>query len=130
MKVVLCHGVFDLLTLGHIRHLEKARSFGDRLIVSVVPDEFLSKRKPLYNENERVAMLKALRCVSNALLCEGPGPEKLIQSLAPDIYVRGGDYEGKRMPESEVLERLGTEIRCTESFPHRTSEIIKRIRSR
>ena|SRR3990167_4685919 len=127
MKVVLCHGVFDLLTLGHIRHLEKARTFGNRLIVSVVPDKFLTKRVPLYNEDERVAMLKALRCVSNAILCEGPGPEKLIQRLVPDVYVRGGDYKSKRMPESDLLERLGIEVRCTESFPHRTSDIIARL---
>jgi len=128
MKVVLCHGVFDLLHLGHIRHLENALSFGDRLVVSVVPDEFLSKRVPLYNEKERLAMLKALRCVSNAMLCDGPGPEKMILRVSPDVYARGGDYEGKRMPESDLLERLGIEVRCTESFPHRTSEIIERIK--
>jgi len=128
MIVVLCHGVFDMLHLGHIRHLEKALSFGDRLVVSVVPDKYIAKRMPLYNEKERVAMLKSLRCVSNAILCVGPGPEEIIRLVRPDIYVRGGDYAGKRMPESDLLERLGIEVRCTESFQHRTSEIIERIK--
>jgi rfaE bifunctional protein nucleotidyltransferase chain/domain len=128
VRVVLAHGVFDLLHLGHIRHLEVAKSFGDRLVVSVVPDKYVSKRAPLYNENERVAMLKALRCVSNAMLCEGPGPEKLIARVAPAIYVRGGDYAGQRMPEEVLLEQLGIPVICTESFPHRTSEIIERIK--
>jgi rfaE bifunctional protein nucleotidyltransferase chain/domain len=130
MKFVLCHGVFDLLHLGHIRHLEVAKSFGDRLIVSVVPDAFLAKRIPLYNEAERIAILKTLRCVDDAILCAGPGPEFLIRLLRPDIYVRGGDYDGKRMPESDLLEQLGIPVICTESFPHRTSEIIERIKCR
>jgi rfaE bifunctional protein nucleotidyltransferase chain/domain len=128
MKIVLCHGVFDLLHLGHIRHLEAAKAFGDRLVVSVVPDKYITKRMPLYNEAERVAMLKALRCVSKAILCDGPGPEKLIERVAPDIYVRGGDYAGKRMPEEALLEQFGIPVVCTESFPHRTSEIIERIK--
>lgn len=128
MRVVLAHGVFDLLHLGHIRHLEAAKAFGDRLVVSVVPDKYVAKRVPIYNEDERVAMLKALRCVSNAMLCEGPGPEKLIERIEPDIYVRGGDYEGVRMPEEVLLERLGIPVVCTQSFPHRTSQIIERIK--
>jgi len=128
--IVLCHGVFDLLHLGHIRHLEEARSFGDKLIVSVVPDKFAVKRVPIFNETERMAMLNSLKCVDGVFLCGAPGPELLIKFLNPNVYVRGGDYAGKLMPESYLLESLGIEVRYTEYEPShkRTSEIIERIR--
>ena len=129
MRIVLCHGVFDMLHLGHIRHLEEARSFGDKLIVSLVPDQFAVKRVPIYDETQRVAMLNALKCVDEAILCVGPGPEGFIDFLRPDIYVRGWEYAGKRMPESDLLEKLGIPVRYTKFLPYpRTSEIIEKIR--
>lgn len=129
MKLVLCHGVFDLLHIGHVRHLEQARAFGDRLIVSVVPDKYVaaSKRPTIYNEDERVALLQALRCVDDVRLCGAPGPELFIGALRPDFYVRGKDYEGRQMPESDLLESLGIQIRYTDSVPPHTSEIIERM---
>ena len=112
---------------GHIRHLEAAKAFGDRLVVSVVPDKYVAKRVPVYAEDERVAMLKALRCVSNAILCDGPGPEVVIERIRPDVYVRGEDYVGKTMPESALLAEMGIHVRYTKSVPPRTSEIIERV---
>ena len=126
MKVVLCHGVFDLLHVGHIEHLEEASKLG-RLVVSVVPDKYAMKRKPIYDEKARVRLLKSLRCVSHALLCDGPGPEKLIRSVAPDIYVRGADYKRKAMPESALLKRLGIKVRYTKPSTERTTDIIAKI---
>ena len=130
MKVVLCHGVFDLLHVGHLEHLKQARKFGDWLIVSVVPDKHLSKGQAIYSEMERVRLLKALRCVNQVELCDGPGPENIIQRIQPNVYVRGDDYIGKRMPESDLLEKLCIPVRCTKSVPPRTSEVIERIRCR
>lgn len=130
MKVVLAHGVFDLLHVGHVVHLTQARTFGDYLIVSVVPDRYITKRTPIYNQQARVRLLKELRCVDEVLLCNAPGPEKLIRTLQPDVYVRGADYRGKRMPEENLLEEFGIPVRYTSPTPAipRTSEIIARIR--
>lgn len=129
MSVVLCHGVFDLLHFGHVVHLKEARAFGDRLIVSVVADDFVLKpKRPLiYNENERMGLLASLKCVDDVILCTAPGPEKIIENLRPDVYVRGPDYTGKHMPESDILEKLGIRVCLTSSSFPRTTERIARI---
>ena len=127
MKTVLCHGVFDLLHWGHTEHLRKAKLFGDYLVVSVVADKFLSKGKAIYNQDERLDLLHALRAVDEVILCNAPGPEQIIQDIRPAVYVRGADYVGKDMPEAVVLKRLGIPVRYTTSCPPRTSEIITRV---
>src|SRR3990167_1829014 len=128
VKVVLCHGVFDLLHIGHLVHLEEARMFGDIMKVSVVADKFVLKPRPLiYKEGARLRLLSALRCVDEVLLCNAPGPEKIIAEIHPDVYVRGPDYIGRCMPESEILEELGIPIRFTASSYKRTTEIAEEI---
>lgn len=127
MTVVLCHGVFDLLHHGHVQHLRVAQTFGDRLVVSVVADAYCVKREPIYNQETRMDMLRELRCVDYVVLCNAPGPQELIERLRPDVYVRGGDYVGKRMPEHDLLDKLGILVGYTKSFPYRTTELIARI---
>lgn len=127
--VVLCHGVFDLLNTGHVEHLRGARKFGDTLVVSVVSDRFISKfkRPVIYDENERMSLISALKCVDRVILCDAIGPELIIEQLRPDVYVRGYDYRDKRMPESNLLEKLGIPVRFTDNnLPHST-EIINKI---
>ena len=91
---MLCHGCFDLLHLGHIRHLQEARALGDRLIVSVTADRHVNKGlgRPHFSENERVEALKALDCVDDAFVCQfGTGAE-VIEAIRPAIYCKGIDY--------------------------------------
>lgn len=127
MKMVLVHGVFDLLHVGHLTHLELAKAMGNYLVVSVVPDRYVTKRKPIYDEKARVKLLKALRCVDQVMLCDAPGPEKLIRRLHPDIYVRGSDYRSKEMPESALLRKMGIPVRYTKSVPPRTTDVIEAL---
>ena len=93
-RTVLCHGSFDLLHLGHIRHLQEARKQGDRLIVSVTPDEHVRKgvRRPRFTAQERVEALKALDCVDDAFIAEGPDAVASIQKWRPAVYCKGIDY--------------------------------------
>ena len=129
MKTVLCHGVFDLLHYGHIQHFREARDFGDRLVGSVVADAFVVKAKrPMINdESERLAHIQALRDVDDVILCQAPGPEKIIATLKPDVYVRGVDYVGRTMPESALLEELGIAVCFTPSSFPRTTDRIEQI---
>lgn len=129
MKTILCHGVFDLLHKGHIVHFREARDFGDRLVVSVVADRHVWKpHRPLvFAQDERMALLAALKDVDEVRLCDAPGPELVIAELKPDVYVRGPDYVGKRMPEEKTLRELGIPVRYTKSSFARTTEIIERI---
>ena len=130
MTTVLCHGVFDMLHYGHVEHLREARGFGDRLVVSLVPDIYLSRKKYpiLCSEDIRRNMLLALKCVDEVFLCNAPGPELVLRSLRPNIYARGSDYMGKYMPESKILEEFEIQVRYTAAsiFPRR-SEIIGTI---
>lgn len=127
MKTVLCHGVFDLLHFGHLEHLRNAKLFGNHLVVSVVADRFLSKRQPIYPQDERMHLLRALRFVDDVVLCNAPGPQNIIDAIRPHVYVRGSDYIGKEMPESAILKRLSIPTKYTDSCSPRTSEIIARI---
>lgn len=128
MKTVLAHGVFDLLHVGHVAHLMNARKYGDYLVVSVVPDRFITKQRPIiYDETDRVALLSALRCVDKVLLCNAKGPESVIEELRPDIYVRGHAYTNQWMPESALLQRLNIPVRYTEESSPHTTDIIKKI---
>ena len=128
MRIVLCHGVFDLLHCGHIVHLQQARGFGDTLVVSLVADEFVDKKKPLINnERERMFPLRALRCVDDVILCKAPGPEDILRSLRPSIYVRGSEYINQSKPEYTVVKGLGIAVGFTRTVPPHTSEIIDRV---
>ena len=100
---------------------------GDWLIVSVVPDKYVTKRKVIYDEQTRVRLLKALRCVDQVILCDGPGPEDVIRRMQPDIYVRGPDYQGKEMPESALLRKLGIKVHYTAEFSDRSTKVIQRV---
>lgn len=127
MRVVLCHGVFDLLHAGHLHHLKQASKLG-RLVVSVVSDEYLLHKRPIYPHAHRVALLKELRCVSEVRLCQAVGPHLILRKLLPDIYARGPDYRGKTMPESALLNELGIRVHYTSEGPMRTSKAIAKVR--
>lgn len=127
MKVVLCHGIFDLMHVGHLEHFERARDFGDYLIVSVLADRYAFKRRPIYKQKARMRLIESLKCVDKVVLCNAPGPQKIIQKYFPHVYVRGSDYKGKRMPESSLLKVLKIPVRYTESIPPRTTDIIKEM---
>lgn len=129
MKVVLAHGVFDLLHPGHVEHLRQAREFGDALVVSVVPDKFVKKQRLVYTEAQRLGMVQALRWVSIALLCNAPGPEDLILGVRPSVYVRGSEYVDRSKPEYVLLESLGIPVAFTKPIPLHTSELIEQIKT-
>lgn len=87
---------------------------GDRLIVSVVADAFLEKGRIIQNEQWRVKMLLALKAVDGVVLSSDIlAPCGLLESLRPSVYVRGPDYVGKKMPDSEVAKRLGIALAFT-----------------
>lgn len=127
MRVVLCHGVFDLMHVGHLEHFEQAKMHGDFLVVSVVADKYITKRKPIYDEKARLRLVSSIKCVNTALLCTAPGPEEIIAQLKPNVYVRGSDYEGKEMPESKLLREMGISVKYTQSIPPRTGDIIREM---
>ena len=119
-KVVWCHGVFDLVHPGHIVHLESARSYGERLIVSLTEDRFVRLNKgvghPRISADLRALNLAALEMVDFVVVDERPHPCELLLTLKPDVYVKGEEYRGSEKLdrlERQVVEGYGGEVRFT-----------------
>jgi len=129
MKTVLCCGVFDLLHVAHIRHLEQAAAMGI-LIVGVTVDHHVGKGlgRPVIPQEERVEMLKALRCVSAAMLVSDS--MQALHDVMPDIFCKGHDYLDKGLLPEEITfcADHDIEIRHTTHNPQSTSKIIERIK--
>jgi len=96
-KIVLCHGVFDLVHLGHIEHFKSAKSYGDYLIVSLTLDKFIKKGpgRPLFNEQQRMEYLKQIKIVDQVILSKTESSIDIINTIKPDFYVKGPDYKNK-----------------------------------
>jgi rfaE bifunctional protein nucleotidyltransferase chain/domain len=97
-SIVFTNGCFDLIHLGHITYLAQAADLGDRLIVGVNSDDSvrrLGKRpsRPLKDEDSRLHILAALAFVDAVVLFDDDTPEHLINSISPDVLVKGGDYD-------------------------------------
>ena len=115
-KVVHCHGVFDLIHIGHIRHLQQARRLGDVLVVTMTPDRYVNKgpHRPAFGQDLRAEGVAALDCVDYVALNEWPTAVEAIQLLKPDIYVKGseygnpeGDLTGNIVPEEAAVKATG-----------------------
>ena len=94
-SVVLCHGVFDLLHYGHIKHFESAKQAGDFLLVSLTSDEFINKGpgRPIFNVNVRAKMIESLSIVDAVIISKSESAEQMINLVKPDIYFKGPDYK-------------------------------------
>jgi len=92
--VALCHGVFDLLHPGHLRHLARARQLADILVVSITADAFVAKGpgRPAFPDDLRAEALAALRVVDHVVITRDATALPTIAALEPDVYVKGSDY--------------------------------------
>lgn len=133
-KIVLTNGCFDILHPGHIRYLQQARSLGDRLVVLVNSDASVSRLKgperPVNPLEQRMEMLAALECVDWVVSFDEDTPKRLIDSLLPDILVKGGDYTDiSEIAGHESVLAHGGEVKILSFIEgHSTTSIIKTIR--
>jgi len=109
-KIVFTNGCFDILHKGHVQYLDKAKSFGDVLILGLNSDASVSALKgpnrPINNEDDRGYILAALESVDYVVKFTDDTPLSLIEIVQPDILVKGGDYEGKKVVGSEIAKEL------------------------
>lgn len=107
LKTVLVSGVFDLFHRGHVELLNQAAEYGDRLIVGVNSDSMVEqyKRRPVFNETDRLAIVKSMRCVTDAVIYGAFDLKPLVEAFRPSVMVHGDDW-----PRDSYL----TQIRMTE----------------
>jgi len=106
-KIVFTNGCFDILHKGHVQYLDKAKSFGDILILGLNSDSSVKalkgENRPINTQDDRAYILAALESVDYVVVFDENTPLKLIQIVEPDILVKGGDYEGKEVVGSDIV---------------------------
>lgn len=151
-KVVQCHGAFDLMHYGHIRHLQRARQEGDMLAVTITADAHINKGpgRPVFNEQLRAENLAALACVDYVAIIQAPTAIEALHSIQPNIYAKGSDYRthtdditGNIAREKAAVEAHGGKLFYTDEltfssstllnehfgvFPTETKEYLKAVR--
>jgi D-beta-D-heptose 7-phosphate kinase/D-beta-D-heptose 1-phosphate adenosyltransferase len=109
-KVVFTNGCFDILHVGHVKYLQEAKSYGDVLIVGLNSNssvrELKGPTRPVNPEEDRAYILAALESVDYVVIFGEETPHELIKNIAPDILVKGGDYEGKSVVGAEFAGEL------------------------
>jgi rfaE bifunctional protein nucleotidyltransferase chain/domain len=111
--IVLAHGTFDLLHIGHVIMLQQAKALGTKLVVSITTDPFVEKGagRPVFPAAYRAYMLSALRCVDSVYFCHEATGVSAIETIRPDIYIKGQDYDGatdwRFNAERAAIEKLG-----------------------
>jgi D-beta-D-heptose 7-phosphate kinase/D-beta-D-heptose 1-phosphate adenosyltransferase len=113
-RLVATGGCFDLLHPGHLSLLRQARALGDALVVCVNSDESVRRRKgpsrPITPAADRIALLEALEPVDAVIMFAEDTPVALLETLRPDVWVKGGDYTISDLPEAPILRRHGAQI--------------------
>lgn len=133
-KIVATNGCFDLLHVGHVRYLWRARQLGDALIIGVNGDSSVRALKgegrPLNSESDRAEVLAALESVKFVAIFPEMRATTFLQRARPTIYVKGGDYTPETLDEEEraALEEMGTEIQIVRlETGYSTSSLIERM---
>lgn len=133
--IALCHGVFDLIHFGHLRHIEMARKEADVLMVTVTADQYVNKGpgRPIFPETMRAEMLGAIEAVDYVGIDYSPSAESAISAIKPNVYLKGSDYEnanddltGKIGLERETVERHGGRLVFTKDLTFSSSSLINR----
>lgn len=145
-KIVHCHGVFDVVHFGHVRHFEDAKTQGDILIVTITPDRFIEKGpgRPFFNEEIRLKHLASFECIDYVALNKWDTAVETIKIIKPDVYAKGKevlanakvdekDFKEKKVSnldlEVEIVKSFGGVLYLTDEITFSSSRIINQITS-
>jgi rfaE bifunctional protein nucleotidyltransferase chain/domain len=134
-KIVLCHGVFDLLHPGHMKHFEAAKKYGDILFVTITEDKFVNKGpgRPVFNEKTRAETLAAIQIIDFVSINRDPLSITAIEAIRPDFYVKGKDYKNEKdditggiIAERNKVEEHGGKLVFTDEVQFSSTKLINR----
>ncbi len=136
LKIVHCHGVFDLIHPGHIKHFEAAKKFGDYLIVTLTADKYVNKGpgRPVFNEVLRAETIAALQIIDFVSIVHHSLALTAIEAIKPDFYIKGQEYKnsedditGGIIDERKKVEEFGGKLAFTEEVVFSSSKLINRF---
>lgn len=132
-KVVFTNGCFDLLHLGHVDYLEKARNLGDKLVLGLNTDDSVSRFKgphrPIQDQQSRARVLAALGFVDLVVFFNEDTPLNLITELLPNTLVKGSDYLAENIVGADVVKKGGGQVKTIEFVPgYSTTQIVEKIK--
>jgi cytidyltransferase-like protein len=136
-RIIHCHGVFDLLHVGHIRHFEQARKNGDVLVVTVTPDRFVNKGvgRPAFSQDLRAEVISSLDCVDYVAVNRWPTAVDTIKLLKPHAFAKGSEFRGGKDTighvgqEELAIRSIGGEMVYTEDIVFSSSALINQYLS-
>lgn len=132
--VVFTNGVFDVLHRGHVSYLAQARALGGSLVVALNTDASARRLgkgadRPLNNEQDRAAVIAALESVSLVTWFDEDTPVQLLGELKPQVYVKGGDYDMRKLAETALVEGYGGRALAIPFVTgYSTTKLVERIR--
>lgn len=132
-KVVFTNGCFDLIHLGHVDYLEKARQLGDKLVLGLNTDDSVSRFKgperPLQDQHSRARVLAAMQFIDLVVFFNEDTPLNLISTLVPDILVKGSDYLTENIVGADVVKKAGGVVKTIDFVPgYSTTRIVEKIK--
>lgn len=132
-KVVFTNGCFDIMHLGHVDYLEKARNLGDKLVVGLNTDSSVSRFKgperPLQDQNSRARIMASLQFVDLVVFFDEDTPLNLISELVPNVLVKGSDYLAENIVGADVVKKNGGVVKTIDFVPgYSTTRIVEKIK--
>ncbi|MBK8290224.1 MAG: D-glycero-beta-D-manno-heptose 1-phosphate adenylyltransferase [Flammeovirgaceae bacterium] len=132
-QVVFTNGCFDLIHLGHVDYLEKARLLGDKLVLGLNTDDSVSRFKgperPLQDQSSRARVLAAMQFVDLVVFFNEDTPLELISGLLRNILVKGSDYLTENIVGADVVKRAGGVVKTIDFVPgYSTTRIVEKIK--
>jgi rfaE bifunctional protein nucleotidyltransferase chain/domain len=132
-QVVFTNGCFDLIHLGHVDYLEKARMLGDRLVIGLNTDDSVSRFKgperPLQDQNSRARVLAAMQFIDLVVFFNEDTPFNLISELLPNVLVKGSDYLADNIVGADVVKKNGGVVKTIDFVPgYSTTRIVEKIK--
>jgi len=116
--IVATNGCFDILHVGHVRYLQKTKTFANYLVVLLNSDKSVRSIKgegrPINSEQDRAEILCALSCVDYVVLFDEDSPRNLLDEIKPDVYTKGADYTMETLPEADIMRKNGTKVEFIE----------------
>jgi len=131
-KIVFTNGVFDILHRGHVDYLNKAKSWGDVLVVGMNNDSSVKRikgpKRPIQNQSDRAAIVASLKSVDFVVYFSESTPDELIRFVQPDVLVKGADYKLNEIVGADFVKSYGGVVKRIKLTSGRsTSKILKRM---